>query len=289
MRILVHLHVFYHDQLPWFLDRLRSLDGFDWDLVVTCCEADAALVSAVKAFKPDARLLTVENVGYDVWPFLKMLSLVDVSPYDILFKLHTKNVTSRNTVRLYGSHLRKEAWRNTLVDALLGSPDWVRNVVSVFREQPDAGMVCSGKLYGTLNFPEDGDMLTEELSALGLHTDERRFCVGNMFAIRPRLLAPLGKREFRADQFPADSRSGSGGTLAHLYERVLSLLAPSQGYRVVAMDPPDTAFARKMRLRRALKPVLSFIFNIDWEGNPRRKVLTILGFKFTLHENHLPD
>ena len=55
------------------------------------------------------------------------------------------------------------------------------------------------------------------------------------------------------------------------------------------MDPPDAAFARKMRLRRLFKPVLSFIFNIDWEGNPRRKVLTILGFKITLHENHLPD
>ena len=110
-----------------------------------------------------------------------------------------------------------------------------------------------------------------------------------MFAIRPCLLAPLKKREFRADQFPAQSISGSGGTLAHLYERVFSLLAPSQGYRVVAMDPPDAAFARKMRLRKVFKPILSFLFNIDWEGNPRRKVLTILGFKITLHENHLPD
>ena len=210
--------------------------------------------------------------------------------YHSFFKIfHLKNITSKNTVRLYGSHLRKEAWRNTLVNALLGSPDWVRNVVSVFREQPDAGMVCSGRLYGTLNFPEDGEMLTEELSALGLQTDERRFCVGNMFAIRPCLLAPLGKREFRADQFPAQSISGSGGTLAHLYERVFSLLAPSQGYRVVAMDPPDAAYARKMRLRKVLKPFLSFLFNIDWEGNPRRKVLTILGFKITLHENRLPD
>jgi lipopolysaccharide biosynthesis protein len=289
MRILVHLHVFYHDQLPWFLDRLRNLDGLDWDLVVTCCEADAALVSAVKAFKPDARLLTVENVGYDVWPFLKMLSLVDVSPYDILFKLHTKNITSRKTVRLNGFHMRGEVWRNTLVDALLHNPEWVRNVVSVFREQPDAGMVCSGKLYGALNFPEDGKLLTEELSALGLQTDDRQFCSGNMFAIRPCLLAPLGKREFRADQFPARSRSGSGGTLAHLYERIFSLLAPAQGYRVVTMDPPDAAYARKMRLRKVLKPLLNFIFNIDWEGNPRRKVVTILGFKITLHENHLPD
>ena len=43
MKLLVHLHVFYHDQVPWFLERLRSLDGYDWDLIVTFCEADAAM------------------------------------------------------------------------------------------------------------------------------------------------------------------------------------------------------------------------------------------------------
>ena len=288
MKILVHLHVFYHDQVPWFLDRLRYLDGYDWDLVVTWSMACAVTEKAVRAFKPEARFLAVENVGYDVWPFLKMLSLVDVSPYDIIFKLHTKNITSCTTVRLNGLHLRKAAWRDVLVDALLGSPEQVRSVVSVFREQPDAGMVCSGKLYASLDFPEDGKMLTEELASLGLQTEERRFCVGNMFAVRPGLLAPLRKRDFRPGQFPSRSHSGSGGTLAHLYERIFSLLAPAQGYRVVTMDPKDAAYERKMRLRKVLKPVLTFIFNLDREGFPRRKVLTVMGFKFKLHENHLP-
>jgi len=288
MRILVHLHVFYHDQVPWFLDRLRYLDGYDWDLVVTWSKACAATEKAVRAFKPEARFLAVENVGYDVWPFLKMLTLVDVSPYDILFKLHTKNITSGTTVRLNGVHLRKAAWRDVLVDALLGSPEQVRSVVSVFREHADVGMVCSGKLYASLDFPEDGEVLTEELAALGLQTEERRFCVGNMFAVRPGLLAPLWKRDFRPGQFPALSHSGSGGTLAHVYERIFSLLAPAQGYRVVTMDPKDTAYERKMRLRKVLKPVLTFIFNLDREGFPRRKVLTVMGFKFKLHENHLP-
>ena len=283
MRLLVHLHVFYHDEVPWFLERLRSLDGQDWDLVVTFCEADPVLEETVKAFKPDARFLPVENVGYDVWPFLKMLSQVDLTPYDIVFKLHTKTVTSSKTVRINGVHMRKETWRNILVDALLASPDQVRRVVSVFREQPDAGMVCSDILYASLGFPEDGEMLTEELAALGLQTEERRFCVGDMFAIRPGLLAPLGKRDFCPEQFPAQSKSGSGGTLAHVYERIFSLLAPAQGYRVVTCDSDlEAAFLRKRRLGKRLKPVLTFLFNLDWEGNPRRKVLTILGFKFTV-------
>ena len=284
MKLLVHLHVFYHDQVPWFLERLRSLDGYDWDLIVTFCEADAAMEKAVKALKPDARFLPVENVGYDVWPFLKMLSLVDLAPYDILFKLHTKNITSRTTVHLNGLHLRKSAWRDILVDALLDSPAQVDRVVSVFREQPEAGMVCSSLLYASMGFPEDGQMLTDELAALGMQTEERRFCIGNMFAVRPCLLSLLGKRDFRPEQFPSHSESGSGGTLAHVYERVLSLLAPSQGYRVVTCtSASDAACMRSVRLRRLCKPVLTFLFNMDWEGIPRRKVLTILGLKFNLH------
>ena len=282
MKILVHLHVFYHDQVPWFLDRLKSLEGFDWDLVVTCGAPDEGTERAVKAFRSDARFLYVENVGYDVWPFLQMVSQVDLAPYDILFKLHTKNITSSKTVRVNGVHMRKEAWRNILVDALLGSPAQARQVVSIFSEQPDVGLVCSAKLYSSLDAPEDGKPLTDELQALGLRTDERRFCIGGMFAIRPCLLAPLARREWRADMFPSHSRSGSGGTLAHIYERVFSLLAPAQGYRVVTTGL-DGNYLRRMRVRKWLKPVLSFLFNVDWEGSPRRKVLTILGFKFDLY------
>ena len=282
MKLLVHLHVYYHDQVPWFLERLRSLDGFDWDLVVTGCEMDAGTEAAVKAFRPDARFFSVENVGYDVWPFLWLVSKMDLTPYDILFKLHTKNITSRKTVRVNGVHMRKEAWRNILVDALLGSPDQVKAVVSAFRDQADVGMVCSAKLYATLRAPEDGQMLTDELALLGLQTEERRFCIGDMFAIRPCLLAPLARREFIAEQFPAESKSGSGGTLAHVYERVFSLLAPAQGYRVLTTGL-DAAYVRKLRVRSVLKPILTFLFNVDWEGNPSRKVLTILGLKFNLH------
>lgn len=283
MKLLVHLHVFYHDEVPWFLERLRHLDAYDWDLVITFCEADPVMEETVRAFKPDARFLPVENVGYDVWPFLKMLSQVDLSPYDIVFKLHTKTVSSSKTVRINGVHMRKETWRNILVDALLASTEQVRSVVSVFQEQPDAGMVCSDILYAALGFPEDGKMLTEELAALGLQTEERRFCIGDMFAIRPSLLAPLGKRDFCPEQFPAQSKSGSGGTLAHVYERIFSLLAPAQGYKVVTCDSDlEAGFLRKRRVKQWFKPVLAFLFNLDWEGSPRRKVLTILGFKFTL-------
>ena len=281
MKILVHLHVFYQDQVPWFLDRLKSLDGYEWDLVVTSCEADPGTENAVRAFKPDARFFRVENVGYDVWPFLKVLSLVDLAPYDIVFKLHTKNITSRKTVRVNGVHMRGDDWRNILVDALLGSPEQTGSVISAFREHPDVGMVCSAKLYASLEAAEDGKPLSDELAVLGLQTEERRFCIGNMFAIRPCLLVPLERRDFRAEMFPSQSHSGSGGTLAHVYERIFSLLAPAQGYRVHTVGL-DGAYLRKMRVRRLLKPVLTFIFNIDWEGFPRRKVLTVMGVKFNL-------
>ena len=35
-KLLVHLHVYYREQLPWFLEKLAHLEE-PWDLLVTSC------------------------------------------------------------------------------------------------------------------------------------------------------------------------------------------------------------------------------------------------------------
>ena len=35
-RLLVHLHVYYPEQLPWFVEKLSHINGCEWDLYVTC-------------------------------------------------------------------------------------------------------------------------------------------------------------------------------------------------------------------------------------------------------------
>ena len=282
-KVLVIFHVYYQDQVPYFMDKLSSVTGCEWDLIVSMSCPNPLTEERVRAVKPDARFVMVENVGYDIWPFMSVISSVDLDAYDIVLKLHTKHSTENHKVRINGVHMKGYMWRDTLVDALLGSPEQFSQVLAIFRDHPDAGMVCSGKLYCKMEFREDHDLLDRELEMLGLETTERRFCVGTMFAIRPSLLKVIAEQGFSAIFFPPITASNAGGTPAHVYERVFSLLAPAQGMKVYTTGT-DAEFTRKQRIRKVLKPILSFLFSLDREGEHAAKYLTIFGLKFKLDD-----
>lgn len=280
MKVLVILHLFYEDQLAWFLDKIANIHGCEWDLLVTGPAFSDASVAAIRAFRSDARFLSCENVGYDVWPFLHAFQTVSPDDYDWILKLHTKSNTGKHKIRINGVHLTGFMWRDILVDALLESPARWQEVLGACQKS-DCGMVCSRKLYAKLNFKEDNGLLDDELRRIGLTTDERRFCVGTMFLLRSSLLKALPLQDFRAEQFPKESASNSGGSLAHIYERVLSLLAPSRGYKVYTTGS-DVTYERRQRIRRITKPVLEFLFSIDRKGEDGRKYLTLLGIQIPL-------
>ena len=281
MKILVHLHVFYHDQVPWFLEQFQSLRGYDWELVVTESVPQPQTEALVRTVKPDARFVSVENRGYDVWPFLYLLSTEDWTGYDVVFKLHTKHITGSKVVHLNHLHLKGSQWRDLLVEALLGSEKQVKEVLHVFRDRPEVGMVCAGKLYTRLHYPEDEQLLEAELERLGLHTQERRFCCGTMMAFRPGVLQVLKGRNFRADMFSPESSTDGRATVAHVYERVLSLLAPAQGLQVYTTGE-DAAYRRRLWWKEHLQVALSWVFSIDDNGPHHEKMLTVLGLKFKL-------
>ena len=72
-RLLVHLHVYYHDQVVYFIEKMKNISGCEWDLLVTYSEYDGRTEALIREFRPDAGFLKVENVGYDVWPFISVL------------------------------------------------------------------------------------------------------------------------------------------------------------------------------------------------------------------------
>ena len=51
-KVLVHIHLFYHDQLNWFLSRLKNITC-DYDLWVTVTENNKATTQKIKKFKKD--------------------------------------------------------------------------------------------------------------------------------------------------------------------------------------------------------------------------------------------
>lgn len=277
MKMLVHLHVFYHEQVPWFIDKLRNIQGVRWDLLVTWSAPSLETEALIRAFKPDVRFFQVENVGYDVWPFISALRAIDIDAYEFILKLHTKNSNEvRN--RINGLEFRGFRWRDLLVDALLGSKEQFCRVWEKMTTTPRAGLACNAALLCKLSsgLPEDTEPLFEEMKRIGLHTDDLRFCGGTMFLARMAPFHFLRDLDLKADDFSSYSASHSCGSMAHIYERIISFCITAQGYRIVPVKSHPAAYW-KVRIHGVTKPILTWFFALERRGPQRQKYMVILG------------
>jgi len=280
MKLLVHLHVYYHEQVDYFINRLSNITSCDWDLVVTESEENAVTERKLRSFKHDVLFLNVDNVGYDVWPFIQVIRSVDISVYDLIMKLHTKNIDPSISNRINGNRLRGDQWRSLLVDPLLYSQKNFLNVLGRFEAHPKTGIVFEKALCRktTKGLPEDLSMLEKELQRLDVTTGFRRFCAGAMFVARAESFGKLRTHDIPAQLFTAGA-SHNIGSYAHVYERIICILVADRGLKFETLFT-QKAFSVKALVNNMLSPALSFIFSVERVGEQRNKRIRILGISF---------
>lgn len=280
-RLLVHLHLYYRGQLPWFLEKLANLEE-PWDLVVTMPAEDAEAEALIRQLKPDARFLVVENAGYDIWPFIAALRSVDLEDYPLVMKLHTKN-RNDSGYTVNGLRLMGFAWRDYLVDALLKTPARARKLRQLMELHPEVGMVCESCLIrrtGALD-PADGPLLEAECRRLGISFRHRRFCAGTMFLARTSCFKRLRDSDLTASSFMGETASHVSGSPAHVYERIVSFLPQEEELQLkgVSTHPFRAAW---VRVTKAVEPALKQVFALERVGPEGIKQLTLLGMKFKI-------
>ena len=281
-RLLVALHVYYHEHIDYYIDKMRNISGCQWDLLVTlssrCEESEARL----KAFRPDLKIIDVENVGYDVWPFIKALRAVSLSDYDYILKLHTKN-TNVLKWKANGLRMKGDQWRNTLVDSLLKSPEQFRRCLELFERRPDTGMVCSYELLVglTQRRREDLSMMKEEAQRIGISSVTGKFCAGTLFMVRSSCMRKIADSDVDASSWSSDSRSHSMGTLAHVYERLLSFAVADSGMKIRTL-PAYSRNVPSVFVHNVVSPFLKSLLTVDRYGEDGRKYLTLLGIRIPL-------
>ena len=88
MKIAVHLHLYYFNQLPKVLSYLKSLEGIDYDLFVTMVQENKDVEQQLKTFNPNTNIFVVENRGYDIGPFIDFLHhFLKLLPYILIFPI----------------------------------------------------------------------------------------------------------------------------------------------------------------------------------------------------------
>lgn len=276
-KVLVHLHLYYLDQLDYMLKKLKNINSCDWDLFVTMTKQDEQAIQKLKGFKPDVHIIQVEDKGFDVWPFLQVLNLVDLSNYDDILKIHTKKYRKKKD--FYG---RGNAWRNYLIDALLGSRKQFQKNIHLMQMDKSVGLIGSRATLATMGCSEKDDsiLFDEMCQSHGIPISKGRFIAGTMFLVRAKCFQRIKDMNFKSEDFNHIQQTSGRKTTAHTLERLLSRIVEVEGYKIA------TVRSAKYSILCTIKIILRTIFSISnlprkSENEPKTKVITILGLKFT--------
>lgn len=241
-KMLVHLHLFYHDQLDWFLSKLKNVKT-NYDLWVTVSETNSEIENKIKKFKPDANILLVPNRGYDVYPFWLVLQNITLSDYDVVLKIHTKNRRDTEYVK-NGIHYIGNDWRNDLVNSLIGSKHVFARNLREFKHN-EIGMVCCKNLIINSENVIRRDATKSWAEKLGItYSAKAPFCAGTMFMIRADILYKFQKYPFKAKDFATVSKTGDTQSLAHSLETMFGIMVWNRKKTIYGADTLGTKMKR---------------------------------------------
>ena len=252
--LLVHLHLYYTDMWPEFAGYLSNLSDYNYDLYVTGVEISPEIRQEILSFKKDAKILITENRGHDVWPFLSVLNQVDLDNYSYIIKIHTKNTSSNILTKTNKRALSRRWFKKLLIEALIGSPQIIKQNLENFSKDPKLGMI--GSKYLITSHPKKLMDVINKIDPvaqkIGIKdTSDKTFVEGTMFMVRTDLMK-IFQNKFTAQDFTPSEKTGSGGALSHVIERVFCIAVTAAGYKIKGFDSrPDFEIASLLlRLKR---------------------------------------
>lgn len=239
--ILIHLHAYYLDLLPKFINKLKKFP-YPFCLEITSSFSDIQKYESFikKSLSGNLKSLSIkicENKGRDVAPWL-----VEIDPYtegyDVVGHFHLK--------KSIFDEKRGSRWFDSLLNDIL-APDQVLKVMTAFNDDPLLGIVIPRPYEEILSVWNEHrvaviglneNILTKLLSKMGYQGAITRhdlfFSVGTMYWYRPQSLSPLRQlklsyKDFEDEPIPMD------GTLAHAIERLPGLLCKITGYKIKSL------------------------------------------------------
>lgn len=221
------IHAWHPELLPEILRAVEE-SGVKFRFIVTTASEKARAVSAlVSRAGIEAELLTFENRGRDILPFLGALQWAARDESDlVILKLHTKQ----------SEHLDNgDLWRREMIDSLLAQGQ-ATAALDAFEKDPDLGILAPpGHLLDLENYWGGNRQIICHLAGLlGIPQPggNARFVSGSMFWARLAALEPL--LESTLDLWNFESEKGQlDGTAAHAIERMFAVCAEHAGYRVM--------------------------------------------------------
>lgn len=236
LKVAVKAHLFYEDSLPIAVDALKNIPS-DFDLYCTTCSEQIArmLREQTRAALPRLRRLEVvmvKNRGRDILPWLTTFAETE-KEYDVILKFQVKK-------RLQQPSVLGQTWYNYNLACLLGSAAVVSDILKMFRDEPDLGVVFPSYppvITATSPYAYRGSAAMQAMfrktfrrcaPGAPAETGIPIFPAGTIFWYRPAAVRPLFAAGFKSEEFPPEPLPPL--TLAHIIERMVPYAAQSAGY-----------------------------------------------------------
>lgn len=238
-------HIYFMDLLDDTVRYIESIPS-ETDLYITTTEdkiqqISKALEDRGVVHKPT--FIAVRNRGRDVSALLVAAKDVVLSgKYDVIGFAHDKKSSQNQDAGHHGSETQGFAYK--LMENTLGSNSYVKNVLTLFGQNPRLGMVSPPPPYHALYFahtlptdwgPDFG--ITRELleDRLNIHVPLNSAkatvsAIGSCYWFRVDALRPLFEHHWEYEDFLPEGEMGGDGSISHAIERANGYIAQSQGY-----------------------------------------------------------
>lgn len=217
---------------------LVNIGDYPYSLFVTMNEEDDDIIRDIKQFHKETSVFIVENKGYDIGPFVYFLNKIDLSKYDLILKIHTKDNKAGCDTLLNHRYVSRKYWFQLLIEALIGSKRIVLKNINAFQNNKKLGMIGS-KYCITSNYKNAIDVKDKVIEIMNGFNFTNflpiTFVAGTMFFVRSKILQKV-KENYTINDFDITDNQVKDGTLAHALERVFGCLVIAQGYQIQGYD-----------------------------------------------------
>ena len=230
LSIAIAVHVYYMDRIKQIMEYIKNIP-YKHTLYFTVCEESKSKLNHIlkKYSLADYQVIVVENSGYDILPFLKILPLLTEQNHDLVCKIHTKKGAANLEKHISGID---DVWFKTLMDSVLGSKDLVKKINFAFKLDKRLGMIGPASLYKSAQKLMYGnEVYTTDilLNKLSYDTDPAKdwgFFAGSMFWARLEVFKPLiqNQKINKLLNDPIDMKTGRYASVFHGMERVFGKL-----------------------------------------------------------------
>lgn len=238
-------HVYFMDLLEDTCHYIASLPE-ETDLYITSTEDKIPQIREYMqqhGISHQATFILVINRGRDVSALLVAACPVVLSgKYDVIGFAHDKKSSQNQENGHHGTESQGFAYK--LMENTLGSEAYVKNILTLFAENPRLGQVTPPPPYHALYFahtiPHDWGAnyeITKELleDRLGIHvplspTKPTASAMGSCYWFRVEALKPLFEYGWKYEDFLPEGQMGEDGTISHAIERANGYICQSRGY-----------------------------------------------------------